>query len=597
VTPTPPLPRPLYVQDDPHDVFGLLFQPSASQARRRPVLVCGPFGWEDSAAHRPLREWAGHLAALGHPTLRIDLPGTGDSAGDPFSDDLVEAWTSGLAAAARRLAADTGADRVTVVALGLSGLIAVRAATGEPAIGDLVLWGTPGRGRALVRQLQAFAKMEQASGAVGPDGERVPISEELQQQDDALTTGGFLLTKPTQTALQAVDLRKVELPGDGRRVLLLERDGLPADEPLRARLAEQGVDVTVGLGDGYAQLTEHPQNAVLPTETVAVVDSWLAADPEATVLGSPAVPPTGAPGPDDGEVLLLDGVREEPVVVQAGDARAFGIVAEPRGGIRADLTVLFLNAGAIRRTGPNRMWVEAARRWAAQGIPSIRLDVGAIGDAPRPFRSYVEDGSLHTPETYGDVGAAMDLAVARGLPGRFVLVGLCSGSSIAFNVALRDARVEAAVMLNPRSLVWSSRLIAARDAKVGARVVKGSQWKRVLRGEIDRRRICEIVQAIARYPLGAIERRRVAGQLMSAFRTLDDRDVELTLVFTGNEPLRDELARDGHLGEVPRWKNVAVHDVPGRDHTLRPRQEQEWVHALLDDVLGRKSQRSSTLDE
>jgi hypothetical protein len=152
-------------------------------------------------------------------------------------------------------------------------------------------------------------------------------------------------------------------------------------------------------------------------------------------------------------------------------------------------------------------------------------------------------------------------------------------------------------MLNPRSLVWSSRLIAARDAKVGARVVKGSQWKRVLRGEIDRRRICEIVQAIARYPLGAIERRRVAGQLMSAFRTLDDRDVELTLVFTGNEPLRDELARDGHLGEVPRWKNVAVHDVPGRDHTLRPRQEQEWVHALLDDVLGRKSQRSSTLDE
>jgi pimeloyl-ACP methyl ester carboxylesterase len=594
MTQTPLLPAPLHARAAPLEVFGLVTDPPAGVARRRPILLGAPFGWEDSSSHRPLREWALHLAERGHPTLRIDLPGTGDSAGSPFSPDLFAAWSAGVAAAARRLAAHAGTAHVTVVGLGLSGLVAMDAATHEPAIGDIALWGVPSRGRQIVRQLQAFAKLERASGAVGPDGERVPIPAEIEEDDEAITAGGFLLTKETQDALRAVDLRKIELlPVEpARRVLLLARDGLPTDEAVHARLREQGVLVESADGVGFAQMSEHPQHAVAPTATIGLVDGWLAADPGDAGAAAAVDAPTDTEA-DDG-VLLLDGVREEAITIAGAEARAFGVLAEPVSADRQDLTVVFLNAGAIRRTGPNRMWVEAARRWAARGIPSIRLDIGSIGDAPRPFRSYVEDSSLHGETMLVDVLAALDLAVDRGLPARFILVGLCSGSSMAFNVAQRDERVVAAVLLNPRSLVWSSQLVTTRDARVGARVVKGSQWKRLLRGEIERERIVAVSKAVVSYPLGAFERGKLRRGLRDAFRLLADRGVQLTLVFTGNEPLRDELARDGHLGEVPRWTNVAVFDVPGRDHTLRPRQEQVWVHDLMDRVVDETLQAPRT---
>ena len=40
-----------------------------------------------------------------------------------------------------------------------------------------------------------------------------------------------------------------------------------------------------------------------------------------------------------------------------------------------------MNAGGVRHIGPNRMWVEAARRWAAQGIPSARVDFIRVGES------------------------------------------------------------------------------------------------------------------------------------------------------------------------------------------------------------------------
>ena len=45
------------------------------------VLFCAPFGWEDMGSYPVRAVWAQRLAAAGHPVLRFDLPGTGQSAG------------------------------------------------------------------------------------------------------------------------------------------------------------------------------------------------------------------------------------------------------------------------------------------------------------------------------------------------------------------------------------------------------------------------------------------------------------------------------------------------------------------------------------
>ena len=60
---------------------------------------------------------------------------------------------------------------------------------------------------------------------------------------------------------------------------------------------------------------------------------------------------------------------------------------------RRDLCAVFLNAGAVRRIGPNRLWVEAARRWARAGVPSVRMDLEGIGDADGDPRAIATSAS------------------------------------------------------------------------------------------------------------------------------------------------------------------------------------------------------------
>ena len=72
--------RPVYLATAPDPVFGY-FHPAGGG--RTAVLICSPFGWDETASYRVRYRWAEHLAAAGHPVLRIDLPGVGDSAGSP----------------------------------------------------------------------------------------------------------------------------------------------------------------------------------------------------------------------------------------------------------------------------------------------------------------------------------------------------------------------------------------------------------------------------------------------------------------------------------------------------------------------------------
>ena len=70
--------------------------------------------------------------------------------------------------------------------------------------------------------------------------------------------------------------------------------------------------------------------------------------------------------------------------------------------------MLFVNAGPQRRTGPNRMWVEAARRWAAAGVPSLRIDLSGIGDSPGDDSALVRIDAFYTDDYVAQTHAALD---------------------------------------------------------------------------------------------------------------------------------------------------------------------------------------------
>jgi pimeloyl-ACP methyl ester carboxylesterase len=105
--------------------------------------------------------------------------------------------------------------------------------------------------------------------------------------------------------------------------------------------------------------------------------------------------------------------------------------------------VLFLNAGLLHHVGPNRLYVSLARRLAKAGLRSLRFDLSGIGDSGPRQNDLGRDESM-----ISETQEAMDaLATAYGVD-RFVLFGICSGSDQAVRVALADARVVGAVLVD-----------------------------------------------------------------------------------------------------------------------------------------------------
>jgi alpha-beta hydrolase superfamily lysophospholipase len=521
----------------------------AGPRRDTAVLMCPPFGWDDVCSYRSRRAWAESLAAEGYPVLRLDLPGTGDSGGGRDDAGRLGPAVAALAAAHDWLRAATGATRVAALGIGLGGLYACVAASRGTPFDDLVLWAVPARGKAVVREVRAFGRL--GHGGALPDG--------------GLAANGHVLPAAAVADLDAIDLATLPPPKTAR-ALLLDRDGVPVDEGLRAFLA--GGAVTVAPGPGYAALMARPQESVPPGDVMARVAAWLG---EAAAPGAP--PPAPCPPVETADV---GGVRERLL--------GSGVLTEPAGP-PAGLTAVLLNAGAIRRTGPNRMWVDIARRWAARGVPTVRADLRAIGDAAGPDRWTGDDGQFYEESYRAEVTALLDDLAARGLPDRFVLLGLCSGAYWSFHVGQDDPRVVGAVLLNPMTFAYDPFAAVLRTSRVLRRFWRASGWRRLLGGDSSFANVVAVLRA-ALSRMTALPRGRAVA-VDPGLDRLRERGVRTVLVFSAGEPLREELDREGLFGRLDRWPNLTVHLLDGvpDTHTLQPLALQAQVHALVDDAL------------
>jgi pimeloyl-ACP methyl ester carboxylesterase len=584
----------MYLDVSPEPAFATFHPPADRPGTDTAVVLCPPFGWDEVCSYRSLRAWAQRLADAGYPTLRVSFPGTGDSAGDPRGPERLAVWCATLRCAAQWLRDAHGSRRIASVGLGLGGLIAYRACAEGATIDDLVLWGTPARGRAIVRQLRVFSNLEVSQFYEGLQPPPPPASGELE-------AGGFLLSAQTVTQLEGVDLDALELPGDRpRRVLLIARDGLAVDARLREHLEGSAVDLTVATGAGYAAMTSHPQQARPALATLERIQTWLDKESRARLVeATQAAPPPRAgaanvAGATD-RLTIADGpvVVETPVWIEQRFGRLAAVLTEPANGATHELCAVLLNAGAVRRIGPSRMWVQTARRWAARGVPTVRLDVEGIGDADGDDAPYADDRSLYADGLIPQVLAALDFAQERGLGRRFVLLGLCAGAYWAFHAALDDARVVAALMVNPRVLVWDPGLAPARDLR--ALISQPLSLSKIYR-EASFKRVRMMGRWLLAAPRQSISSRRsrrpdrvsAVSEVDAVLDRLRGAQSRALLLFSEHEPLRDELERSGRMAMLRQWPNVTVEHVAVRDHTLRPSSAQRHVHQILDRALDRE---------
>src|SRR5207247_1850614 len=111
--------------------------------------------------------------------------------------------------------------------------------------------------------------------------------------------------------------------------------------------------------------------------------------------------------------------------------------------------IIMTNAGCVHRIGPHRFYVPMARRWAGLGFWVFRIDLSGIGDSPvapgcKENLTYPRDG-------LADIEDAMTAAKAKTGAEKFIVLGLCSGGDLAFQIGFRDSRIAGAFMMNPRT--------------------------------------------------------------------------------------------------------------------------------------------------
>jgi pimeloyl-ACP methyl ester carboxylesterase len=587
--------RPVVLGHGSGAMAGMLALPDGP-GRDVAVLLCPPFGWDAMCAHRHLGDWGAALARAGFPALRFDLPGTGDSAGGPHDPERLAAWTAAVTDAAQWLRERTGCTRVAAVGIGLGGLLAVRAASDGAPIDDLALWGVPARGRRFVRELKAFARLE--TPGTPPDG------IDGDPDDGAMTVAGYVLSPATMADLSAVELAELALPSG--RALLLERDGRAPDEALSAALAAAGATVATAPGPGYERMMMlEPQDSRPAWATFDAIRAWLEEAPGADTA------PAAAPATSDADrpVLALDvdgaAIRETPLLIEHVFGAPVAIVAQPAdAGAAADLCLVLLNAGPQRHIGPNRMWVEQARRWAARGVPSARVDLAGIGDADGEGGRFDDTLTFYDPAYTEQVGRVLDALIEQGVGRRFLVLGLCGGGWWAQEALQADDRVVCALGINTGALLFDGGWgRTAFEARVMVRKALAPRtWLRVLGGKtsfhVHIRTLRRLARGVLLAPVRALRRRPGRDDpeapppdpLDDLFDRLAAADKRLDLIFAGEEPLHATMVAEGRLERMGRWPGVTVCHVPvaGNVHTLRPRWLQREVHAFMDATIERE---------
>ncbi|WP_322050922.1 alpha/beta hydrolase [Paraburkholderia bannensis] len=566
------------------------------------VVLCNPFGYDALCTHRGWRKLAERLAAAGLPTLRFDYPGTGDSAGMEDDPGRVEVWLDSIGAAVRHLRAWTGVTRVALVGLRLGATLAAVAAQRIGAAGDgiddLVLLAPPVTGRRYIRELRAHRQgWLSTSAGMGA----VPIADDAAYVE----AFGFGLHGDDIAALSALDLMRAN-PAPARRVLLLDSSGSNLAASLAAHYASLGAQVEQS---GFEESDRFFLEALYseePVDAFARVSAWLAQDLERVPKSQAAVSPADSPDLQPSLRLESHDATERPVSF----GHCFGIHCEPDTPQPGAPAVLLINTGAAHHIGDGRIAVLLARRLAQQGIASLRMDIGGLGDA-QPSAPEVNLDVLYSTALRDDAASGADWLAARG-HARIAAFGVCGGAFVSLHVSGVHPNIVAAYGVNLQKFTWDGAARSPGEQRMVSSktylraVLSVDKWKRALRGQTDssplriaavlakriaRRALRSATQAVAR----GMGRPVAANEACVLLHAIDAKQVQLRLVYgeydSGLEEAKLQLGAS--LAALKAVPNVHALTLPGLDHALFTREARNAVIADFEAWLGAESLREA----
>jgi len=221
---------------------------------------------------------------------------------------------------------------------------------------------------------------------------------------------------------------------------------------------------------------------------------------------------------------------ETPITLACEGLRVHGILHRPAAGGVPAAGVVFCHGWSGDRQGPHRMFVKTARRLAAQGIASLRLDFRGRGSSEGATADATIQGMI------ADTRAAVEALCRETGVAAVFLVGICSGGKVAIGAALGEPRVRGLVLWSAEALgdlrsVDTNRRKSLHTMKIYLRkLASPAVWRKLVTGRVN---VKGVQKALVQHETRSADEARQENAMLAAFRQWRG---EILFVYGGNDP-------------------------------------------------------------
>lgn len=599
---------PMYFRSGTRTLFGWLHAPDRAPPGGLGLIICKPFGYEATCAHRSVRAFATAAAKAGVPTLEFDYGGTGDSEDLPSGDDQLVSWVDDTLSAVSELQRLTGVRRVCLLGIRLGGLLATLAAARSSAVVGLLVIAPVISGRRYLRELRIVQLAAPRVPVAAPDA-----SVDIRATDgDSLEVSGFSLEPATTRTLMSTDLMALGAP-PAARVLIIDRTDLPAARAWADALAKLGAQVDYDRLPGLVEMIwTAPHFAAVPHAMLARTAEWLrqfmdGKDAPVPALSAPSslLPAAGVRAPPRSMSVAVRSPRAACVQVRecavefGSQSPLFGIVTEPPAGELRQRGVILVNDGATHHIGANRINVSLGRQWAARGYVVLRMDLAGLGDSAT--RAGRPDNEVFPPAAIDDIRAAVEYLRTQYGANEITVGGLCAGAYHALRSAVAALPVNRILMVNPQNFFWDEGMtlsevqladVVKNPSVYRERVLSMASWKKLISGKVDLWRIARIhihrgwlsLDAMARELARRLHIRR-SQDLGLELEEIVGRGVQVIFIFSRDEPGMELLRIQAGSSLARLGDRCRIHIIDDADHLFSQSGPRRQLEDLLSEEL------------
>ncbi|MGB3609537.1 MAG: alpha/beta hydrolase [Cellvibrio sp.] len=573
-----------YVPSAESCVFTWLHQPGSSQWRKQVVVLCGPMGYEYTHSHRTVKHLADSFAQQGFIALRFDWHGLGDSPGSELDDRRLVTWLANIRALIDYARGAWPDCQVCLVGLRFGATLACLAAA-QSEINNLLLWEPVVKGRAYVRELTALSRFAATAEA----------------HQDYIESAGFLMSAATADEIKNINLLNEQLQLKGK-VLIAMRDDRSGDDALFQKLLADGLDVLQMSLPGYTDMMAEPQDTIVPFSAIDSMVQWL-------LNSHNELTEKTAVNTEPARVLLLD--NNAPGVAQIHEQphwydeqrKLFAISSCPAVGCNPSLpAVLLVNSGSVHHVGPNRVYTQLARTFAALGYFVLRLDLEGLGDS---FKADVaRENHPYQPGAVDNVYQAMTYLMEQGVANQFIVGGICSGAHTAFHCALRAVEqnrrslLSEVLLINPLTFYWHEGMSLAipaeaqnlHDTAYYRQSIRNlDKWKKLLSGKAETgyifryaaERCRQLVQGQVKNIREILLNQR--SRLAEDIDRITEQGIRIRFLLSSTDPGYDIVKSEARrtLRKGIARQTMALDLIDGADHTFSKKIKRERLLAII----------------